>query len=175
MGVFRPRRCLCLLCCLVTRRGRCHPVSPDATVRLLGRDATPTSRESCLVAAHQEADQCLDRSAVLGNGNWWHLQNFALAALDQTADMTGPQRQCRAYLALVGAAIIDASDTALVATLMVEHGLDNVRLNSEVGPPGGDGGADIVQVPPDGKTGGAIEPRFALAPIRKATAGASAE
>src|SRR5262249_36130647 len=32
MGVFCPRL-NCLLCCLVARRGRCRPVSPDATAR----------------------------------------------------------------------------------------------------------------------------------------------
>src|SRR5262249_41643159 len=73
--------------------------------------------------------------------------DFLLAALDQTADMIGPQGESLADLALVTAAIVDPGDAALVATLMVEHGLDNVRLDSDVALPGGNRPPNVMHRP----------------------------
>src|SRR5262245_32662878 len=72
---------------------------------------------------------------------------FLDAAFDQRAHMVGPHRQCGAHFALVTAAIVDPGDAAFVATLMVEHGFDNVRLDSDVGHFGGDRAPDVAQLP----------------------------
>src|SRR5262245_45212390 len=49
------------------------------------------------------------------SGCLWQEQDFALAAVDDAADMVRPERQRGPHLTLVVAAIIDARDTAAVA------------------------------------------------------------
>src|SRR5262249_47284578 len=74
-------------------------------------------------------------------------QNFSLAALDQGPNVVGPQGEGIANLTLVAAAIVAPGAPALVATLMVEHGLDNVRLDSDVGHPGGNRPPNVMHRP----------------------------
>jgi hypothetical protein len=47
--------------------------------------------------------------------------------------MIGPNVQCVFYVASVGAAIVDAGDTGLVAALVVQNLLNDVRLNADIG------------------------------------------
>jgi hypothetical protein len=59
------------------------------------------------------------------------LCNVALLAANDAGDMIGPNVQCVFYVASVGAAIVDAGDTGLVAALVVQNLLNDVRLNAE--------------------------------------------
>src|SRR5262249_45502832 len=101
-------------------------------------------------------------------------QNFPLAALNQSPNVVGPQGESIADLALVTAAIVDPGDAALVATLMVAHGLDNVRLDSDVGHDRRGRPSQIVNSPAL-DAAALIERRFALVPGGKAVGGARAE
>ena len=79
---------------------------------------------------------------------------FFLAALDQRAHMVRPQHQRSADLALIGTAVVDTGDAGLVPRDVVEHRLDDVRLNAEVGHPRRNGPAQIMQSPVSHLAGG---------------------
>src|SRR6266536_6219131 len=61
--------------------------------------------------------------------------------------MIGPSVERDALLPVVGAAIINARHTCLVATDVVQYGLDNMRLYSDLGHVGCGRSAKIVQAP----------------------------
>src|SRR5262249_14902833 len=69
------------------------------------------------------------------------------APLNQSQNVLAPPQERRLYLALIGAAIVNPSDAAAVAGIVVEHGLDDVRLDANVGHAGGNGPADVVKTP----------------------------
>ena len=54
-------------------------------------------------------------------------------------DMVVPQQQRGAHLALVARPIVNPRDAALVAALMVQNLLDDVRHDAEIGHARGDG------------------------------------
>src|SRR6516164_3414339 len=93
--------------------------------------------------------------------------HLARCAVDQRTEVILPQRQGVAHLALVVRAIVDARRTGAVAAVVVEHGLDDVRRDANVGHPGGGAAPQIM----DGKIRNAaalIERTLALGPGGKA-------
>ena len=65
-------------------------------------------------------------AAGIVHSNRKHVDN-SIAAFNKRADLIGPHRQRRSDLALVTASIVDAGDAALVAALVVQNLLDDVR------------------------------------------------
>src|SRR5262245_6863047 len=100
---------------------------------------------------------CLHKSACrvrLYSGASWissrhlpHWHDLALAALGQRAHMVAPQSQRRFDFAFVGTAVVNARRTSLVATVMVQKLLDDVRLHPEVGHAGRARSAKVMQRP----------------------------
>src|SRR5262245_8457059 len=81
----------------------------------------------------------------------------------------GPQLCLRG--ALIGGSVVDASRTSAVTTLVIEHRLDHVRLDPDIGHASGDGSSDVVQAPRLHRAGEAtIELRLAVSPGHKTTA-----
>src|SRR4029078_9323686 len=70
-----------------------------------------------------------------------------LPALDDGEQMFSPKVQRLAFLLIVGRSIIDARNTALMTRGMVQHRLDHMRLNSQLGHARGDGAPQIVRRP----------------------------
>src|SRR5262245_43654555 len=97
---------------------------------------------------------------------WRDGDNFALASINKTADMIFPQRQRGAHLALVARSVVDASNAAAMAAMMVEHLLDDVRLHPEVGHPRCNASPDVVQHPLT-NAGALIEIALAVDPARE--------
>jgi hypothetical protein len=100
------------------------------------------------------------------------LQNFPAFAAGDAGDVIGPNSQSVFYFAGVGAAIVDASNTGLVATDMVQHSFDDVRLHANVGHASCCCSAQIMQ-PPGRNLATLIQSYFCLMPIiETASAGA---
>jgi hypothetical protein len=74
-------------------------------------------------------------------------QNFSLLAGNDALNVIGPQRQRSAHLALIARPVIDPCDARPVAALVIEHGLNNVRLHAEVGHASGDRPPYVVDSP----------------------------
>src|SRR5262249_25313884 len=74
-------------------------------------------------------------------------RDLAFAIFDDGGDMLSPARERRDFLRLVGCAIVDASNAALVARDVIEDSLDDVRLHTDLGCPGGKRSAQIVNCP----------------------------
>src|SRR5262249_17921111 len=84
--------------------------------------------------------------------------------------------QRRLDRALIGRAVVDTSNAAAVAGIVVEGGLDDVRLDPDVGHPGGDGPANVVDTPRPNDVGEPlVQILLAPAPRGKAAVGAVAE
>src|SRR5215472_2961875 len=83
-----------------------------------------------------------------------HRNHFAAAAADNGAKVFGPNVQGLSLFLLISRPIINSGDTGLVAweyerthdrlADVVQHRLDDMRLYSEFGHPGGSGAAQIM-------------------------------
>jgi len=89
----------------------------------------------------------LQRSGAFLRGLRLKRQNLAPAAADYALQVIAPDRQRGADLLLVSAAIVSARDARLVAGLMIDRGLDDMRLDTKIGHPGGHAAANIVDNP----------------------------
>src|SRR5262245_43911821 len=58
--------------------------------------------------------------------------HIALAPFDQGKHVVVPARQRCLHSTLVGAAVVDAGDAAAVAPVMIERGLDHMRLDADI-------------------------------------------
>ena len=77
------------------------------------------------------AERIIDNST----GRSWQVDDLALAAFDQRADMVFPQRQGGPHLALVSRSIVNSADRSAMP-LMVQNLLDHVRRDAHVMQPG---------------------------------------
>ena len=75
---------------------------------------------------------------------WKHVNN-SLVAFNKRADLIGPHQKRRSDLAVIDASVVGAGDAALVAALVVQNLLDDVRLHAEIGQLGGKRSANVVQ------------------------------
>ena len=55
--------------------------------------------------------------------------------------MLGPEVECLPFLPVVLRAVINAGDARLVAANVIKHGLNNVRLHTQLGHARGSGAA----------------------------------
>src|SRR6516162_11267868 len=108
------------------------------------------------------------RPRAASRGRRWRVgDHLALAALDDGADMVFPQRKRGADLGRVAALVVDARRAALVAGLMVENLLDDMRLDSDVGHAGGNGAPKVVQRPGRRYARAPVEGGLRQRPIRE--------
>src|SRR5262249_576381 len=75
------------------------------------------------------------------------IENPALAALDQRAQMIMPRRQRGADLVAVAAPVIDTRRAGLVVGLVIQNLFDDMRLHADVGHFRGDGSSNIAKLP----------------------------
>ena len=73
--------------------------------------------------------------------------DLAFAAADYALQVIAPDRQRGADLLLVSAAIVSARDASLVARLMIDRGLNDMRLDTEISHVSRDRPANIVHDP----------------------------
>src|SRR6516225_8103332 len=71
----------------------------------------------------------LQRSGAFLRGLWLKRQNLAPAAADYALQVVAPDRQRSPDLILVSTATVGARDARLVAGLVIDRGLDDVRLD----------------------------------------------
>ena len=104
-------------------------------------------RDRLLYLANAMVDQHIGLEET-DDGIWTiHFNTVLLATFDERADMISPHRQRSPHLSLVGTAIVDASRTGTVAGVVVQHGLDHMRLHAEVGHSRCHGATQIMQAP----------------------------
>src|ERR1700751_3730427 len=68
-------------------------------------------------------------------------------ALDQCRDVLGPKIQRLALLLVIGRPVIDTGDAALMPRDVIEHRLDNMWLDAELGHARGNGATQVVHRP----------------------------
>ena len=87
-------------------------------------------------------------------------------------DVVSPQPQCGAFLPCIGCSVVNASHAGLVATHMIEHRLDDVRLHAKFSHTGGRRAAQIVQSPVR-YLAAAVESQLGFGPAVEALASAT--
>src|SRR5262249_3899899 len=103
------------------------------------------------------------------SGNLRQRDHLALATLDQRANVVVPRHQRSAYLTLVGASVVDARRSRLVAALMVQNLLDHVREKPDVRNFGGNVCANVGGCP-SGDARALVKLRLATRPSGEAAA-----
>src|SRR5262249_2677516 len=104
----------------------------------------------------------------------WHY--VALASFDHGEDVLTPTHQCRLYGAFIGRSVVNPGNAGPMSAVMIERGLDHVRLDSDVGHLGGDAAPEVVNAPWLYLAGKAmVEVSFAARPICEPSIGAVAK
>src|SRR5262249_3045913 len=109
---------------------------------------------------------CYRQPARLTSGR--ECYDVALAPFNQRQHVLAPARQRGLHLVPVRTTIVNSSDAAAVTAMVIEHCLDHVRVDLDVTHAGGDGAAEIAQLP---RLHLAVEPAIervlAMAPFSK--------